>query len=171
MRKRGSGKKEIKCRVCGKLFSAYKCFLPRRKYCSIKCRNVGNGREMEGRDLGGSIKKICPICKKEFRTFKSFDSECCSDKCRHILHREKIKGEKHPLWIGGGNAWRGCDWKYIKLLVLERDNYQCRVCGKTKRLHIHHKVPYRISKDNSLENLITLCMSCHMKEERKLCQN
>ncbi len=37
-----------------------------------------------------------------------------------------------------------------------------------KSLDIHHKIPFLTSKDNSLENLITLCRRCRMKTEQKI---
>lgn len=47
--------------------------------------------------------------------------------------------------------------------VLERDGYQCRVCGKPglhgKRLTVHHRRP----GFSRLPLLITLCRGCHSK--------
>jgi len=49
--------------------------------------------------------------------------------------------------------------------VLERDKYKCQVCGSREKLAIHHVDGIgRHSKrkiNNSLENLIVLCSSCH----------
>lgn len=65
---------------------------------------------------------------------------------------------------------RVIDWLALRQLILERDLFRCQNCGKTHHevlLDIHHKIPFRISKDNCVENLITLCRSCHQKEEHK----
>jgi len=67
----------------------------------------------------------------------------------------------------------GDDWEKIRMLVYLRDKFTCQECGITanesKRvLHIHHKVPFLVSFDNSLKNLITLCPSCHRKVEMGL---
>ncbi len=63
----------------------------------------------------------------------------------------------------------GDDWDGIRYLVYLRDKFTCQKCGITKvRLDIHHKVPYLISGDNSIENLVTLCRKCHMEEEMKI---
>ena len=172
MRKRGTGKTEYVCKECGKHFIHWSYQSARRKYCSIKCRIKGHAKRMFGKDLGGSITKNCVYCGKEFSYFKSskLNRECCSDSCRHELHSKKISGKNHPMWVGGTKGYRGCDWRMIRIKVLERDSHKCTDCGTTKRLDIHHKKPYRISKDNSLKNLITLCRSCHIKEERRLCK-
>jgi len=68
----------------------------------------------------------------------------------------------------------GDDWSKIRMLIYERDNFTCQECGINMResmkkfkqaLHIHHKVPFLETFDNSLKNLITLCKSCHSKIE------
>jgi len=49
---------------------------------------------------------------------------------------------------------------------MERDKFKCQECGiKGVRLDIHHKIPFLISFNNSLSNLVTSCRSCHMKIE------
>lgn len=40
------------------------------------------------------------------------------------------------------------------------------MCGTTKKIHIHHIMPNRISHNQDKENLIPLCASCHPKIER-----
>ncbi len=81
-------------------------------------------------------------------------------------------GSNHPQWKGGKIWWRGKDWDELKLEIRRRDSFQCQVCEMAEEehlikykqpLHVHHIVDYRISKDNSPENLITLCVSHHGK--------
>ena len=63
----------------------------------------------------------------------------------------------------------GDDWDNIRFLVYKRDNFTCQKCGKTKiPLDVHHKKSFIETQDNSLNNLISLCRSCHMKEENRL---
>ena len=50
----------------------------------------------------------------------------------------------------------------IKNAIKRRDKRQCRHCGSKTNLQIHHIDKPR---DNRLRNLITLCASCHGKEE------
>jgi 5-methylcytosine-specific restriction endonuclease McrA len=50
--------------------------------------------------------------------------------------------------------------------ALQRDNYQCQICGKKESLHIHHidgNGCGRQMPNNKLNNLITLCKNCHAK--------
>ena len=78
----------------------------------------------------------------------------------------QIRGKKHFNWVGGRSRYRGLGWEYTRKQVWKRDGYKCKSCGKDDcRLDAHHIVPYRISKDNSMNNLITLCTSCHTRTE------
>jgi hypothetical protein len=61
--------------------------------------------------------------------------------------------------------WRGPEWKKIREEIKKRDGYKCQKCPKTKRLQVHHIVPWRKTHDNSPSNLITLCINCHQREK------
>jgi 5-methylcytosine-specific restriction endonuclease McrA len=45
--------------------------------------------------------------------------------------------------------------------VLERDGYQCALCGDTRTFQLHHGAPRRGDAWDVEENLITLCPACH----------
>jgi DEAD/DEAH box helicase domain-containing protein len=94
-------------------------------------------------------------------------------------------------WTNDPNDY-GPDWNKIRERVRARDGYKCQVCGtpETTRQHdVHHKVPFRsfvraatsgptgmLREDvalqrqqaNRLENLTTLCPSCHKKAEENV---
>ena len=65
------------------------------------------------------------------------------------------------------------DWYKYKLFrteVLVRDNYTCRDCGlKKKSNHLHHLKPRKLFPKLCFvkSNVVTLCKSCHSKEENK----
>ena len=80
----------------------------------------------------------------------------------------------------------GPNWSQQRRKVLERDGYRCRTCGggasnlsieeKGILLHIHHIRPFRdygyipgvnenYRQANEIDNLITLCPSCHRRAE------
>ncbi len=60
-----------------------------------------------------------------------------------------------------------------KELVFKRDGYECKVCGVKEPLCIHHidgngtTTPIE-QRNNAIENLVTLCFSCHSKLHREL---
>ncbi|MCK4726797.1 MAG: DUF1998 domain-containing protein, partial [Anaerolineales bacterium] len=75
------------------------------------------------------------------------------------------------LWSNAPNNY-GSNWTKQRDLARERDGYRCQVCNRKEdnhAHHVHHKVPFRqfssIEKANQLNNLITLCPSCHRRVE------
>jgi DEAD/DEAH box helicase domain-containing protein len=74
----------------------------------------------------------------------------------------------------------GPNWQQQRERALARDGYQCRTCGSEARpgkgLHVHHIRPFRdygyiagnneaYRLANEIENLVTLCPSCHRQAE------
>jgi len=76
------------------------------------------------------------------------------------------RGDKNIRW----NSYYqdSYDYKFDKKLktkILIRDNKQCKICGSSNKVVIHH---INRNKHNSKENnLITLCRSCHLKVHHK----
>lgn len=87
-----------------------------------------------------------------------------------------MKGKNNPRYTGFIHPRykiKSIEWLAIRQLILERDLFKCQDCGKTHHeviLDVHHKIPFKISGDNSPENLITLCRKCHIEEEWKIIQ-
>jgi 5-methylcytosine-specific restriction protein A len=55
----------------------------------------------------------------------------------------------------------------VRKYVLERDNYQCRSCGKTAaeaKLHIDHIIPLARGGMDDISNLQTLCQRCNQRK-------
>ena len=78
------------------------------------------------------------------------------------------------MWTNDPNNY-GPGWSQIRDRVRARDKYTCQVCGavETGRQHdVHHKVPFRaftsFVEANRIENLTTLCPSCHHKAEQNV---
>lgn len=72
-----------------------------------------------------------------------------------------------PLWIGKrvgmlDKEAYGSNWKGLSGEARRRDNYRCTKCSKTTgRLIAHHIKPLGHGGKNELDNLTTLCSSCH----------
>ena len=60
------------------------------------------------------------------------------------------------------------DWSVIRQIVLERDNFTCRCCGRTSEdpkagLSVHHSTyEHLFNETEHLNDLITLCKFCHV---------
>ena len=77
-------------------------------------------------------------------------------------------------WSNDPNDY-GPGWDKIRERVRGRDKFTCQVCGAVEsgRQHdVHHKVPFRSfasrEEANRVENLTTLCPSCHHKVEQNV---
>ncbi len=121
-----------------------------------------------------------PEYKKHFvngMKFNKFPKGNQYAKGKHPKHEFK-KGQKPWNYVDGRSKLRsparyGDDWDKIRFIIYRRDNFTCQDCGIPmgnfkEAFHVHHKIPFLVSFDNSLNNLITLCKSCHSKEEMRL---
>ena len=64
-------------------------------------------------------------------------------------------------------ATRRAPSKKLRMKILKRDNFQCRLCGRSPHrdtdieLHVHHIKPWAFHGATDLNNLITLYHTCH----------
>jgi 5-methylcytosine-specific restriction endonuclease McrA len=87
--------------------------------------------------------------------------------------RFDMVGNKNHMWRGGYEPYYGPNWKEQRRLARLRDNYKCQNCGKVEQLReleVHHLKSFKsfnknYDKANDLDNLVTLCMTCHRKIE------
>lgn len=180
---------EITCKICGTKFSAPNFFVyhenpaRRPKYCSKSCMAKGMSINHSGENNPLWVEKIsiaCQQCNESFSvTQDAIDAgrKFCSHKCACQNKSQVYRRENHWLWKGGKPIDYGPDWLKISAQVRKRDNQTCKVCGKTKgevgkSLDVHHIKPLRsfdgdYETANHPDNLITLCASCHKKEEHK----
>lgn len=124
------------------------------------------------------IDLTCSMCERIFQTKpwilkqnKSVSGHrFCTDLCRVTF----MRGENHPLYVGGPVTYRGRGWIEARKLAVARDKGVCQECSKYvgDSISVHHKIPYRTfstpEKANQIENLICYCQSCHMKLEPPL---
>lgn len=148
------------CPVCLTLFS------PTNKgqiYCSASCRSKFVSR---------SQVKPLPACERCGQPVKRLNRRFCSRECKvewykgenvHSYVGEKFRKDAYPVDYAF--------WMKLSEEIRERDKV-CQSCGKTPKqngraLDVHHKIPYRISQDNSPSNLVALCKKCHKKADHE----
>jgi len=161
--------KECKCLHCRKTFyKKYKSSI--QKFCSHKCADTYNGKNRRGKNNPASrseVKKKISIAHKN--KYKNGYVNPLKNKKRSDLseYNKKYKclctKEKNSNWRGGKSMEKYGE-KFndeLKIKIKNRDNNMCQICECKERLHIHH-VDYK-KKNNIENNLITLCISCHMK--------
>lgn len=124
---------------------------------------------------------VCPICDTEFKRNRYHpEQKCCSFYCSQTLYR-RSNPEKVALWkkkdkLNHIEQYRERDAKYHDLMrfsgnrmrALHRDDFTCTECQKSDpevNLVVHHKDFSGQSKkpNNKMNNLTTLCRSCHIR--------
>jgi len=90
-------------------------------------------------------------------------------------HKEKLravalKGENSVHWRGGPKSYQrlrqGKVYRRWSIMVKERDNYTCQICGKRGgKIHADHiKTFYKYPELRlDMDNGRTLCVQCHYK--------
>jgi hypothetical protein len=180
-------KEETECDICGTKFEYY---LSEKKglYCST-CVEEENWRyrpKITGKDhprwSGGEQELACDWCDaKVVRQQNNINSEhvFCSEACQSEWLSEAFTGEGHPNWKGGVEANYGRGWNRVRRRALERDGYECVLCGTSKdelgrNPDGHHIVPVRAFVETPatteadahyLANVVSLCPACHRKAE------
>lgn len=160
------------CLRCGNEFYILQCQLDKSntsgKFCCRKCYNEYQ-KTLTG-DKNNHFTRVkvnCPTCGKEFLALpskiKMYKNTFCSVKCRSEYHVNYIGGDKNCNWKGGTSRLRG-NFDEVKRKHFEGVQF-CAICGTTKNIHIHHIIPFRLTQDNSLDNLIPLCNSHHKSVE------
>jgi 5-methylcytosine-specific restriction endonuclease McrA len=123
------------------------------------------------------------VCARSIRTNRVTSCGCYSKEITQTIRIPKLIeknkrniGEKHHNWnseLTNEDRERKRDVNVLKVLsrqTFERDNFICQCCNKTKTvLNAHHILPFHKYKDlrYDINNLITLCKSCHVSYHSK----
>lgn len=164
-----SAKIKRTCKHCGKEFEIYASALSGKtnssgNYCSRKCYNEEQKTFTgEKNNHYTSVIVSCANCGKEIKKIpsrlKEYKNAFCSMKCKAEYHHNYIEGEKNCNWKGGASRFRGDDFEDVKKKYYS--GKRCAICGTKQKIHIHHIIPYRLTHDNSTDNLIPLCTRHH----------
>lgn len=76
---------------------------------------------------------------------------------RYIERRAELKRMSYDQYL------RSPEWKELRQKRIQRDNYQCVICGSAKNLDVHHISYIHMGESGEIDDLITLCRSCHQK--------
>lgn len=180
---------ESTCVQCGDTFRAPPS--AERRFCSKECSAAHKSETMDA-PFGGErngVTLTCEWCGDEYRRAEanSKGSRFCSRECQSSAqsvefssddwYLQGVRGPDHPSYEGS-DEYRGTNWPEQREAALERDDRQCVNCGLSMEehierhgceLHVHHIDPignYDVVEDaNTLDNLLTVCRSCHSKVE------
>lgn len=134
-----------------------------------KCRLCGVEKDLQCFRFRNDRKKFRNECKECSQKINKIYYEKYGSRVRarankyYVEHREKVLQYSKSIRQDQKNKGRFGGNKY---LAFERDGYKCQKCGSTKNLLVHHidgsGAEWSDKANNSLENLQTLCRSCHI---------
>lgn len=150
-----------KCKWCSELFK------PKRidsYFCSPQCKrkdyaskNKEKIKIRRARYYQKNIEKERANCKKWYQ--KNRESEIAKNKEYRKQNKELFD------WYHDKNRFDG-----VRSMILKRDGYKCSVCFLENKLSVHHidgsgyaSLKKLQKSNNDINNLITLCQSCHHK--------
>jgi hypothetical protein len=178
----------VACENCQKSVQRFASQARGRVFCSKACSSLGRTgkpcpksvkRSDKGR-RGNFVSKPCKNCntlmkvQPSLKDRKNYCTRICYEQHKSVL----FKGENNPAYKNGSSFrkrdYRGDNWNAVRMLVYRRDGFCCTECGckcvgrrdvgkdETNRIiQCHHIEPYKINKNNSMDNLRTLCLRCH----------
>lgn len=170
-----------KCPVCEQEFQTY---IKIQKYCTKKCQDAYFNKKRQDKIEANRkpVIKKCLNCKKEFKAdvrapFTRYCSRECQVKDFKERNRDRINENKREwysknkdkVYLMNQKAKDKARFGGNRRKAMSRDKFQCTQCDKQYpyfRLAVHH-----IDEDkqnNTLDNLITLCCSCHAKVHSKV---
>ncbi len=81
----------------------------------------------------------------------------------------KLTGTNNPMYVTGKQqGWHTKEQYDFHSAIRKRDNFTCQVCNRPQDNHqqltVHHKDEDHFN--NTDENAVTLCKSCHMRVHR-----
>jgi len=112
------------------------------KYCEY-C-----GKKLERKRYNGKIEDMGAFKKRKY----------CNQECMRKAF--VMKGESKQRYSCAHHSAREI------VYVIEKRPKICELCGSTKNVDVHHRDGNY--KNNSSENLILVCRSCHMKLHRRI---
>ena len=132
-------KQDLKCCKCQKTFKRWNHEIIRIKDLSTYTCKPCKAKQAR-------ITKECPVCKKDFTSFKTEKKTTCSYACSNKHFR-----------VGEGNGnWKQDTYRSTCFLYHKK---KCVICDEEKIVSVHHYNENH--KDNRPENLIPLCPTHH----------
>lgn len=171
----------IICDNCKQVFHSKQNVLKKNKhnFCSRKCYYIFKSAYYKGCKSpswrGGYVADTCSFCNKnllvpKWKKLKKY--KFCTRNCMYKWLSKKHTGKGHPQYLHGKSYERysGLFKTNLKNIIKKRDEAICQICKISElqhkqiyhqTLHVHH-IDY--NKQNCSENnLISLCLLCHIK--------
>ncbi len=128
----------------------YKWPLKNCKFCKVEFPNSTIKNHQINCYLNPINKKLCPVCENPIKKFR--DQITCSNKCKGIFFKDKIRKINDEYWDSKGQ-------RYYRYICFKYHKKECIICGEKIIISVHH---YDHDHNNdSPKNLVPLCPTHH----------
>ena len=164
------GRVTLECEICGDEYSEKHAKRNSSRFCSRECTAEWKSKAYRAEGNPNDYNQIqftCEWCGDSYTepVHKQDSTRFCSQECMVEWRSREYSGENHPRWKNNGRYYRGPNWNRQRKKAGKRDDFECQNCGGEDQLQVHHIIPYdsfdSYKEANKLQNLITLCVSCH----------
>ena len=170
----------LRCPRCRRWFTRLAYFVRNKRrrnkngllFCSPRCfhrHRWGGGRSTRIKCFGCRRRVSVQLWQVRRRNGRVFHSKACFNQWRSI----NLSGANSAAWKGGKSwSYTGSGWKRARAAARARDHDTCRCClhrwqEGERRFDVHHLREFESFRDpfaaNVLDNLVTLCRTCHGK--------
>lgn len=199
----------LECDACGESFTVPEWLAENRKYCSAECLHGRKERRDVVCEYCGDVKSVLVSdyresrnyfcsqqCYQTYRTEEGRVSVACENcgedlvvRCHRAEETDRVfcdtdcriewqTSDSNPRYVGGLRGY-GAGWHRARKQVLDRDDYECQICGcgieaLGREPDVHHITPVARFHDHPertkadahyTENLISLCRKHHRLAE------
>jgi len=138
----------IRCKNCNK-----KIVIPKsanKSYCSKECRINYL-----------TIERECLYCHKKFRIYKSsLKTNATGNFCSRICYNNYLRKINLKIYTDNKVHYKR-KFTESKKILKQKNICFCAICGTFKGIQYHHIIPYRITQNDNLTNIIPLCKKHH----------
>ncbi len=129
-------------------------------YKAKSISSTSRSKKRKKSDSWSSINNLNSIFNPSFNSINNYSNNAAIPLENKYISKYNAKRGHNTLSIGNDYP---VNWPELRQEVLERDGYICKNCGAKNSLHVHHIVPKSKGGGHHIDNLATLCSSCHAK--------
>jgi len=133
-------------------------------YCGAELRAKGRDHRLQ---MHRSSEVVCRNSSADDHLAKLLCESCRNQRADYLEEQRQLDALRQEALLAEyrdrpyAERRRTREWTILKRQVHRRDKYRCRLCGDGDvELHVHHAT-YKHYAAERLEDLITLCSSCH----------
>ena len=84
-----------------------------------------------------------------------------AERLRQYAERQAETQREREEHVNYYDYMQSNEWRQLRREALKRDGYICQRCGTGKNLQVHHVNYEHLGQAGELEDVITLCKTCH----------